>query len=76
MFLYVPIRECLCSPLTGPYRSTGIRVFCVSAKKLKEVTFIADVSCVELEVTNLAFLCTAGQLDPIHLTDVIEDFLL
>lgn len=75
MFLYIPCKELLFSPEIGLYWSTGLRVLGTAGNKLTEITFVADISCAELEVTNLALACTSWQLDPVHLPDVIEDFL-
>lgn len=75
MFLYIPCRELLFSPEAGLYWSTGIRVLGTADDELAEIAFVADISCAELEVTNLALACTSWQLDPVHLRDVIEDFL-
>ena len=35
--------------------------------------FVSDVSCNEQFVLNLAAKCIAGQLDPIHIRDVVID---
>ena len=47
----------------------GIRV----SSKGKQIALISDVSTNETEVKDLAALCTQEQLEPIHLSDVIED---
>ena len=41
----------------------------------REVAFVSDVSTDRAAVEQLARRCTEGQLDPIHLLDVVEDAL-
>ena len=40
------------------------------------VAIIPDISCDGVFATKLAEKCTRGQLSPVHLLDVVEDFLL
>ena len=42
-------------------------------KSWKTVAVVEDVSCSKKFVTALANRCTAGQLDPIHILDVVLD---
>jgi len=70
-FTYVPVRECLISPKLGHYSSFGMEVLEKGTLSFK----VSDISTDESLVTVLAQRCTAGQLDPIHLFDVIEDML-
>ena len=41
----------------------------------REIAFVSDVSTDRAAVEQLARRCTEGQLDPIHLLDVVEDAL-
>ena len=68
---YIPIKEVLFSFDLGYYCSFGIEVFEEGVLCMK----ISDVSPDECMVSTLASLCTSEQLEPIHLYDVIEDFL-
>lgn len=72
MLQYIPVREELCSPELGTYVSYGIRAISASGE---EAAFVSDVSLDFAFVQKLADLCTSGQLSPIHLRDVVEDFI-
>lgn len=39
----------------------------------KSVAFVSDISCNREFVSNLAEKCSVGQLDPIHIYDVVID---
>lgn len=69
-YRYIPVEEMLKNEETD-YVSYGISVRAAD----DEVDFISDVSTDFEEVTHLAEQCTAQQLAPEHLRDVIEDFL-
>ena len=75
MFLYQVINETLYHVDIGSYISYGLRVIFLSYGIYKEVQKISDISTDEKKVALLAELCTKNQLSPIHLLDVIEDFL-
>ena len=53
----------------------GIRAFQKTECGWREVAFVSDVSTDRAVVEQLARRCTEGQLDPIHLLDVVEDAL-
>ena len=68
-YVYESIRqEATCEDLDTVI-TYGIRV----SSKGKQVALISNVSTNETEVKDLAALCTQEQLEPIHLSDVIED---
>lgn len=74
MILYMPVKQHLFHPDIGEYVSYGIiavRLFRIR----KQIAFVADVDPSAYRVFILAFRCTLCQLDPIHLMDVVEDFL-
>lgn len=80
IFRYALISEKLFSSELGRYRSFGIRAFRIRAFQKtecgwREVAFVSDVSTDRAAVEQLARRCTEGQLDPIHLLDVVEDAL-
>ena len=68
----VYLSRCLSKEL-GPYTTYGI----LAARDLRGcqqvVQFISDVSLDRAFVEALARRCTAAQLDPCHLLDVVED---
>ena len=70
MFLYLPVKERLNSPYIGDYCSFGIAAYKIPSMLRKPVAFVSDISVDKSRVRRLAFRCTCGQLDPIHLTDV------
>ncbi len=75
IFRYALISEQLFSSELGHYRSFGIRAFQKTECGWREVAFVSDVSTDRAAVEQLARRCTEGQLDPIHLLDVVEDAL-
>ena len=75
IFRYALISEKLFSSELGRYRLFGIRAFQKTECEWREVAFVSDVSTDRAAVEQLARRCTEGQLDPIHLLDVVEDAL-
>ncbi len=70
-YRYVPVQETLTSDELGTYVTYSLSVRTVE----EEITFVSDVSTDYEEIKQLADLCTIKELDPIHLEDVIQDFL-
>ena len=68
---YVPVQQTLTDEEIGTYVTYGLSVRTVA----EEITFISDVSTDYDEITRLANVCTENQLDPEHLSDLLEDFL-
>lgn len=75
MFLYIPVEEQLTSPYVGAYRSFGIAVFRITAQRRQKLAFISDVSTDEAVTSLIACRCTREQLEPVHLRNVVEDFI-
>lgn len=70
-YFYEVVRQSLTTDELGTYVTYGIRV----STERTQITFVSDISTDEHAVKHLAERCTREQLDPIHLNDVIEDFL-
>lgn len=75
MFFYHCVMERLEDPELGAYTSFGIAAFCASSGRNRKLRFISDVSPDPALVERLAALCTAWQLEPSQLMDVVEDAL-
>lgn len=75
MFLYIPVKQTLYDPDIGRYVTYGIAAFHLGWGLCVKKTNVNDVSLSFREVASLAARCTLGQLDPIHLIDVCEDFV-
>lgn len=75
MYLYIPVKETLTSPYLGQYDSFAVAVYRVTEAGDQFITSISDVSVDESLVSVIACRCTAGQLDPQQLPDVVEDFI-
>lgn len=75
MYIYRAVRQELSTPETGPYATFGILALRLEAGQWQKVCLIADVSTSRSFAADLADSCTAGQLDPRQLNDVIEDAL-
>lgn len=73
VYTYRVVCQKLSAPELGPYITYGI----LAARDLRGcqqvVQFISDVSLDRALVEALARRCTAAQLDPCHLLDVVED---
>lgn len=75
MFLYHCIRQNISTAELGSYTTYSISAFFLDAGRCRRVRFVPDVSTDGTLVRSLAARCTAGQLDPCHLDDVIDDTL-
>ena len=71
-YRYIPTADVLKSEELGEYVSFGIRVMRVEET---QIDLVSDISTELQAVQQLADLCTERELDPNHLSDVIEDFL-
>ncbi len=72
MYLYVPLEEHLHSNEIGDYISFGL---ILKDENGKELNRISDISNDCFFVAELCRIFNMYQLSPIHLLDVIEDFL-
>ncbi len=72
MYRYLPIEERLHSDELGPFFTFGISVVNSHGN---EIDRISDVSTSRPAVDALCSKCTKLHLHPIHLRDVIDDFL-
>lgn len=75
MFLYFPVRQFLYHPDIGHYKTYGIAAFSVGRRGLRRAGFVSDVTLHAGEAARLALKCTFGQLAPMQLADVVDDFL-
>lgn len=71
VFWYHCVMERLYHPACGAYTSFGIAACSTSHGRHRKLRFISDVSV----DPRLAARCTACQLDPSQLMDVVEDLL-
>lgn len=72
MIEYKITEELLYHDDIGNYTAHGISAISVQGSKRVEILHIPDVY---LNCNKLVQLCNQYQLDPIHLMDVIEDFM-
>ena len=70
-YSYEAVAQTLTADELGTYLTYGIRVSLAE----RELAFVSDVTADRREIETLVKLCNDGQLDPVHLNDVIEDFL-
>ena len=75
VFWYHCVMERLYHPACGAYTSFGIAACSTSHGRHRKLRFISDVSVDPVRVLRLAARCTACQLDPSQLMDVVEDLL-
>ena len=71
MYIYKLVRKIFCRKDIGIYISYGIECH----RKGILITKVPDISTDKAFVRHLAELLTAEQCEPLHLFDVIEDFM-
>lgn len=76
MFRYQPIKESLTSVDCGSYISFGIQSMQSASDECVEIRSVSDVSVDGTFVEKLCRIFTENQLDPIHMTEVIEDSII
>ena len=76
VFIYQVFEEALTSKDNRNYISYGIIGFYATYGVHKEVVRASDVCSDKEKLIHLANMCTKYQLYPIHLMDVIEDFII
>jgi len=67
--------ETLSSSDLGTYRTYGILAYRWDKDRWICCAALSDVSPSRTRVQDLVDRCSVGQLDPIHLPDVVTDFL-
>lgn len=73
---YYPIEQKLTLPEDKvQYVSYGLCVYQILGFSAMQIAFLPDISCDCRFVYDLAYRCTAKQLSPIHLLDVVSDAL-
>lgn len=75
MFRYRWKKEKRYSPDIGLYRSFGIQVLKKAHRRWSVYKTVSDISTDRRLVRRLVRRCNIGVLDPVHLMDVIVDFL-
>lgn len=75
MFLYHSVRQKMFKPELGSYITFGLLALQLLSGRCHRVCLVPDVSTSEAFVRSLAAQCTAAQLDPRQLEDVIDDAL-
>lgn len=75
MYLYRPIKESLRSPYIGRYTPYGIEIVQLTDNDTQKVQLVSDVSLDLAVVSHISYLCNKGQLEPIHIGDILEDLL-
>ena len=72
---YHIIAERCVHPDIGVYRSYGIHAFEIIGKLIRPIAQMHDITTIQEEVETLVQLCNAYQLSPVHLSDVVADFI-
>ena len=72
---YHIIAERCIHPDIGVYRSYGIHAFEIIGKLIRPIAQMHDITTIQEEVETLVQLCNAYQLSPVHLPDVVADFI-
>lgn len=75
MLRYLSFESTFDSPDLGSHRAYGLRVLSMQDGQPVELARVPDLSTDSALVERLAELLTMGQLDPLHLPEVVEDFL-
>ncbi len=75
MYFYSIFSERRSNEDVGEYTSYGIAVYFASYGIYREKARISDITQNKRELSELCALCTRSQLSPLHIFDVIEDFV-
>ena len=75
IYQYLAVEQTLFSCELGRYTAFGIAAQKRVPDGWRQITFVPDICTNAQQAQRLAQLCTQGQLEPIHLMDVIEDFV-
>ena len=75
MYLYIPLKRKLYDVECGQYITVGLYAFSLMPFRCRPIVSIPDLSPRFGDVLRLAFRCTADQLRPYQLKDVIDDYL-
>jgi len=68
---YIMVEERLNHPNLGEYLSFGI----AALKNGEQIILVSDISTNKNDVLKLAERCSKEKLSPVHLYDVVEDYL-
>ena len=71
MVQYIMVEERLNDPNLGEYLSFGI----AALKNGEQIILVSDISTNKNDVLKLAERCSKEKLSPVHLYDVVEDYL-
>ena len=71
MVQYIMVEERLNHPNLGEYLSFGI----AALKNGEQIILVSDISTNKNDVLKLAERCSKEKLSPVHLYDVVEDYL-
>ena len=74
-YRYAAVRQVRRLEDVGRYVTYGLFAYRKQSGVWRVVAGISDVSTERQAVRRLARVCTEGNLDPVHLFDVVEDFL-
>ena len=72
---YHIVAERCTHPDIGVYRSYGIHAFEVIHNHIRPVTQIHDITTDQEHAETLVQLCNKHQASPVHLKDLVQDFL-
>ena len=75
IYQYLAVEQTLFSCELGRYTAFGIAAQKRVPDSWRQIAFVPDICTNAQQAQRLAQLCTQGQLEPIHLMDVIEDFV-
>ncbi len=75
MFRYVLIKQQLHSVDLGNYESFGIQVIKETGNQQISCGVLSDISLNRSDVEDLVHRCNALDLHPIHLRDVVDNYL-
>jgi len=68
---YIMVEERLNHPNLGEYLSFGI----AALQNGEQIILVSDISTNKNDVLKLAERCSKEKLSPVHLYDVVEDYL-
>lgn len=75
MYLYLPIAQRGEAEALGCYLTFGLEIYETAGEQVRRLKTVSDVSVDAATACTIARDCTLEQLDPCHLSDVLEDRL-
>ena len=75
MYKYLTFKETVTTPGIGTYIAYGIICIKIEKHEISCIKSVSDISTIKELVEKIAERCNSLEVSPLHLLDVIEEFL-